>query len=354
MSMYDDVYIRKNLNDQGEVPATGAYTNSPDIIVSGTMPINHPDQYAKDTWGSDPGVNPVANANNYIYVRGKNLAPGAQSGKMALYFTKASLIMYPSIWLKNQLKNSTGEALVPVEAKNNGDVVVTMDPFTWIPEMIGGDHFCLVGMVGTNAHPMPKPTSDNMRDLATYLCNNPNIAWHNVNVVDNGVDFAVNLNYEQGNIGGTMYVFVECTACPDGAQVSFASGTPLPDGTYVKQDWINIVGCNPATKKHFITGATFEIPANWKSNITYNYKSNGKAPLPGEDWAVEVKVAFYQAPAGLNSELRALADNSDHAKAQAIAVHNTLMATNEKNGSDSISGPGRFVGIGSHKTLGKK
>ena len=105
MKLYNDIFIRKNLTDQGVVPATGAYTNTPDIIVSGNMPINNPVQYAKDTWEKNPGINPIANSQNYIYVRGKNLAPKKQSGHMALYYTKATLIMYPNQWLNNTLKN---------------------------------------------------------------------------------------------------------------------------------------------------------------------------------------------------------------------------------------------------------
>ena len=218
--------------------------------------------------------------------------------------------------------------------------------------MIKNDHFCLVGMVDTKEHPMPKPTTDNMKDLATFIYNHPNMAWHNVCIVDNGVNFSVQIDYNQGTVDGLIYIFLECTACPDGSEVSFASGTPLADGTYVKQDWVEIKGCNPTTKQHFIVGATFNIPANWETNITYNYKNNGKAPLSGENWNIELKAAFYTPKSELTTELLSLADNSDHAITQANNIHNILMSTgNEKNTS---VGPGKMIGIGSHKTQGKQ
>jgi len=352
MPQYDDILIRKNLDDQGIVPASGGYTSSPDIIPVGMMPINDPQGFAERTWTQDPGVDLTANAQNYIYMRGKNLAPGAEDGKMALYYTKASLLLYPSLWLKNQLKTSSGNTQAPVKANNSGDIVVTHEPFSWIPQLIENDHYCMVGMVGTNTHPMPNPTSETMQDLAKFLLNNPNVGWRNVRIVDNGVDFATSVDYEQGDVGGVMYVFIECAASPDGAEISFASGTPLPDSTYVKMDWTPIKGCDPAVKKHFILGATFNIPAGWQSSITYNYKSHGKNPLPGEDWAIDIRVAFYQNSSANGDELLSFADHSDHALAQAKTVYQTMMSTaNDATAANAIT-PGRFIPLGSHTTKG--
>lgn len=351
-TMYDDIYLRKNLYDNGSVPSGGDYYWSPDIITSGQFPINDIKKYAKDTWMQDVGVNSVARATNYVYVRGKNLKQERQHGKVSLYYSKASLIMYPSNWIKNPLKNSKGEDCVPVEGDPN-EIVVTEDPFTWTPEMLSDNHYCFVAMVDTGDHKKPVPTSDNMRDLATFLYNNPNVAWRNVNVVDNGVDFSVPVDYSQGSEPGRMYIFVECSACPDGSEVSFTSGTPLPNGECIKHEWTNIAGCNPAIKKHIIVGATFDIPANFKTTIAYNYKSNGKSPLPGEDWSIGLKAAFYQDPSGLTRELDALADNSEHAKSQAKAVYNKLRCLEGSRNNETVT-PGKFIGIGSHLTIGKK
>jgi len=352
-TLYNDIYLRKNLDDKGVVPSSGGYYTSPDIIVSGDLPINNIRDYAKTKWAEDVGVDAVANATNYIYVRGKNLKTDKQNGEIALYYTKASLIMYPSIWINNQLKNSSGELLIPVSGEAD-EVIVTEDPFTWIPEMLNNDHFCLVAMVNTADHKMPTPTSDNMQDLATFLYNNPNVAWRNVTVVDNGVDFSTNVQYNQGDVGGKMYIFAECSACPDGAEISFSSGKPLADGSYINHEWTAINGCNPATKKHIIVGSTFDIPANWDSNIVYNYKSNGKSPLTGEDWGIKINVAFYQDSNSLTNELEALADTSDHAKAAAMNVHKTLMSLQGNEKLAATISPGKFIGIGSHSTIGKK
>jgi len=76
-------------------------------MVHSLITKNSQRDYAKTTWTKDIGVNTVANATNYIYVRGKNLKTDKQDGEIALYYTKASLIMYPSIWIHNQLKNSS-------------------------------------------------------------------------------------------------------------------------------------------------------------------------------------------------------------------------------------------------------
>lgn len=354
-TLYDDIYIRKSLSDQGLVPAdaSAGYCNSPDIVPTGTQPLSDV-SVLKDNWNKDIGKDIVKNGQNYIYLRGKNLAAGAESGNFSLYYTPASLIMYPFKWLENRLETSGGSTTSAVAAEASGEIVYTKDPFTWITGgPAAGDHFCLVGMVETPQHAAPVPSVKDMKDMAQWLLNNPNVAWRNVAVVDQGIDFAMPVEYDQGAQGGVMYVFLDCTELPVGAEISFGSGTPLGDGSYVALDWTTVprVPNNPGATVNpsFTAGAKFNIGAGWDSTITYNYRSNGH--VPGDNFKIELKVAFYQEGGAQLQALLPLADESAHAQRHAREVHALLSYAAHPA---AAIGPGKFIGIGSHRTLMKR
>ena len=92
--LYNDMYIRDNLSDIVQVPATGGASRSPDIIPAGPMPTTDPQEtYGPSRWLTDPGKNIQANQFNYIYVRAMNLAMGTGQGSIYLYYCKASLLL---------------------------------------------------------------------------------------------------------------------------------------------------------------------------------------------------------------------------------------------------------------------
>jgi hypothetical protein len=287
-NQYTDIFLRENLADTGTVPAPPPMAQSPDIIPSGLSPVSDPGSFFSKNYNQDVGQNLIANAQNYIYMRGKNLMNGPETGTLSLYYSPASLILYPSMWQKNKLSTSSGVTAVPVSAQNLGDIVVGADPFAWTPQMPSpGDHFCLIGQVVTPSNPNPIPATGAISDFSKWVAENRGIGWRNVVVVDTGSPtITQSVPYAQGTEAGGMYVAIQGKGIPAGAQVSFSCGTPGPNP---------LINMKPytATGTDFLVGIPTNIPANFSSSISYSYYANNTTPLPG--WSLSISV-FYFAP----------------------------------------------------------
>lgn len=286
MSTYNDLFLRDNLSSTGEVPGQGTISTSPDLIPYGTSPVNDPVDFFTDNYGSDVGQDLIANAQNYLYMRAKNLSDSATTGSFYLYYSKASLLLYPSQWQNNALSTSSGSNSVPIPSTAAGAIAVGADPFTWQPQMINDDHYCLIGRIVTDAHPNPIPATGSIDDFAKYIAGNPGMGWRNVKVIDSGSPtFTMPVQYNQGSTSGTMSIIMTCTNVPAGAQVAFSCGTPGPNPV------INLPQTQVTNASSFIAGVTSVIPANWNSTITYSYWANGTNPPAG--WNITLMVVYF-------------------------------------------------------------
>lgn len=173
------IMMRKALGDTGAIPYPGsAWWSSPDIIPSGTTPVSNPQTFFTQNWNSDVGQNIKASQTNYIYVRGKNLFPGPESGTIALYWADAGVSLNPSQWGNQPVPT----APAAVTAANSNDIVVGQTAFTWSPALPpAGSHYCLIARVATPYFPNPTP-SDSTWSTAWFLAN-PAFAWRNVGTV---------------------------------------------------------------------------------------------------------------------------------------------------------------------------
>lgn len=283
--LYNDLFLRANLNDSGAIPAAGPLSTSPDIIPYGNAPVTDPQDFFSANYGSDVGKDLIANTANYLYMRVKNLNAGNVNGNLSLYYSKASLLLYPSLWKENILSTSDGNTSVPIQSAASGIVTVGTDPFTWSPQMIQGDHYCLIGRVVTPAHPNPVPDTGSIQDFAAYISNNRAMGWRNVTVVDNGSPtFSTSVDYMQGTQASTMLILLTTTNIPIGAEVGFSCGTPGP------QPIINLPKSKVTDPSSFIIGISSLVPAGWESSITYSYWANGTTPLPG--WSIGLKIVY--------------------------------------------------------------
>jgi hypothetical protein len=336
MANYNDLFLRDNTSDTGSIPANPPVSTSPDIIPYGTSPVTDPTTFFTGNYGSDVGQDLIANAQNYLYMRAKNLAAGAESGTVSLYYSKASLLLYPSLWQSNILQTSDGATSVPISASTTGAIAVATNPFTWVPQAISGDHYCLIGRIVTATNPNPIPATGNIQDFATYIANNRGMGWRNVAITTAGSPtFTQNVNYDQGTQGGAMSVLITCTNVPVGAQVSFSSGTPGPTPP------VNLPQTTVTNAGSFIAGVSTTIPANWTSNISYSYWANGTTPLPG--WSIALSVVYF-VPGG----------NSLYKLGKTFAQ----LGLKEEEHLPAIQsqigiGPVRGIIVGGHKTIGQ-
>ncbi|WP_224242432.1 hypothetical protein [Hyalangium gracile] len=288
MVTYNDLFFRTNLSDAGQLPSLPPAYTSPDIIPSGMNPISEPDRYFVGNYGQDVGQDIINQANNYIYLRARNFASGPQSGLMSLYYTKASLLLYPSQWQSNQLKTSDGRTQVAVTNVSPNAIAVATDPFVWNPPALGsGDHFCLISQVVTNEHPNPIPPTGSVNDLTQFIIENPGFGWRNVSLTDAGAPtFTTPVGYQQGSDGGQMLFLLECKNVPAGASVAFSSGTPGPDPLIDLQKTTV-----PANNGSWATGIISTVPANFETTISYSYWANGTTPAPG--WSITLTVQNF-------------------------------------------------------------
>src|SRR5688572_25878488 len=277
MGNYNDIYMRAYLGDPGNVPRSSAYplSASPDLIPYGTSPAD-PSTFLTDaSWGQAYNATLVVRQSNYLYMRAQNLGSQATTGTFSLYYSQASLLLWPSVWSGNQLKTQTGANTQDVLI-NPGQKGVTPSAFVWQPASPPpGDHYCLVGMVSTPNHPATPPPDGNIQNFASWIAQNGSFAWHNVSVTDSGSPtWTKSINYDQGGTTEDIYFQVICKNVPVGSKVAFSSGTAGPNPP------INLPPTTVTNGSSFIAGMQTSVPGTFVSDISYSYWAASSSPPP--------------------------------------------------------------------------
>lgn len=290
MTQYNGILIRQNLQDTGSVPRTGGWTACPDLIPYGTEPVQKPTDFFSGNYNQDVGNALVAKAENYIYVRGKNLTDSPLTGTARVFYAPQSLFLYPSQWLQNTMTTMNGSetsdiVTVPTDGIGvtpvapNG-IGVTVDPFTWVPSDIN-EHHCLITIVSTPDHPyetqVPGDNITSLNDLAAWIAKTGGSGWHNIQITTAGAPtFTNSTHYPPSSTPEKVMFTLTAENVPVGAEVAFSCGKPLPDGTY-----INLPKTTVTKNTQFQVSLTYPVPAGWESDISYSYYENGKGKLPG-------------------------------------------------------------------------
>jgi hypothetical protein len=286
---WDDLQFRHFIGDTGKYPTSGVLSASPDIVPLGPNPVADP-QYMIDggNWTTDLGGSTYASEPNFIYLRGQNLSASTASGKLYLYYSPASLLLWPTDpldpakgWSKRPLRTDRGGQWIDVSAEA-GQRFCTLEPFRWIPEPIYNDHYCMIARVVTERHPNEIPAVGTLKDFAAYISQHPNMAWRNVVTINPSSPVTTRtVNYSQGSEGGVVYINLNCKYVPDGSAVSFNSGTPGPKPLIHKPKTDVRNEIDEDGVPHFTLTVRTEIPADWTSDISYTWYSQNKTPLPG-------------------------------------------------------------------------
>ena len=311
-TQWTDLLLRKALDDTGQVPYPGSsWTASPDIIPNGTAVVGNPQAtFGGSNYGTDQGQATVFEQTNYFYMRAKNLNTAAETGSLYLYYCPQNLFLFPSLWNENQLKTSSGKDSVAVSAAKPNDIVVTPEPFTYVPT--SQIHSCLIGRVVTplNPNPLPQdgdfPTFD---DLATYIMDHPNMCWRNVTLVDNGVPtftntFSLDTTSLPAGTTGQFLIGISFDNLSVGSKLAFSAGTPIPSGP--DQGKVIQLTQTAVSQNNGSLGTSYlTIPAGYKTAVSFSYWAN---PPVQSNW----KVQFYAI----------LVTNPSHALAKrAMPVH---------------------------------
>jgi hypothetical protein len=277
-TQWSDLLIRKALDDSGKVPYQGGtWTNSPDIIPTGTQVVANPAQaFGASTYNQDLGKPTVQYQPNYFYVRAKNLSSGAQTGQIYLYYCPQNLFLFPSLWTSNQLKTSSGKDNVAVSAAKNGDVAVVGEPFTFLPT--SDVHSCLIARVTTPTNPNPLPNDGDFQDfnaLGQYVMNHPNVGWRNVVLVSANIPtftnyFTIDTTPMAPNSNGLFLIGISYSNLTVGSQLAFSAGTPIPSGPDAGKV-IQLVQTAVTQSDGSLGTSYLTIPAGWKTQVSFSY-----------------------------------------------------------------------------------
>jgi len=180
LNVAPDLYFRDSVGHTGD-PTSSLVFMSPDIIVRQER-VSIPD----DAFGSGSGtenhpalsdhVDPAQD--QFLYVRVLNR--GGRTAKAAtvdLYWAPSATLITPNLW---QPIGSATLADVPT-----GHVFTVSPAVRWASADIPAPgHYCFVAVVCTDLDPRPGPsTFCTLNDFITYVRNNNNIGWRNLNVV---------------------------------------------------------------------------------------------------------------------------------------------------------------------------
>lgn len=298
MSTYNGIFLRSKVGQENIIPRPGALSNSPDIIPYGIEPVSDPQAFFKNNYDQDVGRVLKAEQTNYIYLRGKNFSSSkidnnAEDGtEPQLFWTKASVLSYPSKWTELTQTPSRDPVSMVAEA---GEVGVMSEPLIWVPDNISADHYCMIARVPSPGYDNSIPDTLQISDFAGWVAKSGGIAWRNISVQNADVLTLTKeeMYYEQGKEGGQIQFTIICENVPVGSTVSFSAGAPGPDPA-IKLD-PTIVSTGPS----FTTGIVSNVPANYVSDIYFNLQ----APEGVKDLA-NAKVSIQAAyPTNVNSDL---------------------------------------------------
>jgi hypothetical protein len=293
---WNDVYMRDNFNDSGQVPCPDpGWTSSPDIIPNGVNLLPDPVTYLKDNWNKDVGKSTVLNQQNYFYVRGKNLFNGAQEGTFKVYYCPQHLFLFPSLWSEAQLKTSSGNDSVSASVQKEGDLVIPNEPFT-LPPSASTEHHCMIAQVITTEHPNPLPAAGSIADmnaLAKFILDHPNWVWRNITLVQGDIPtFTHYFGLESGTKDSQIMFQLECKNVTPGSFVAFSCGTPIPSGP--DKGTLIELAKTEVTQPNIAMGTiTLNIPKNFNTKISYSYWA--KTPVQ-QGWKVSFKAFVIQNP----------------------------------------------------------
>lgn len=287
MTKWNDVYFRANQNDNGSYPNEGCQSSCFDIITR-QDPLIDPLVLTGNDWNKNESQDLNARMNNYIYVRGSNLAEKKQTGKVYLYYSPANLLLYPSLWQNNIIKVGGQKDYFEFSAEKNEKFVCfdnMQGCFSWKPQMIMNDHYCLISRAVTADHPAPIPTTTNVIDFGKFISTNRSYGWRNVTVTDrNCADFSQSIFYDHGETPHTMHFILSCKDLPVGAEVALDCSEPgaVPP---IHMNRTKI------TSQNQDLGIICNVPGGFKGEITYYYWANGK--IPGDNFEINLHCVIF-------------------------------------------------------------
>src|SRR5437588_2175364 len=174
--MYDDLYIRDELADDGSYP-NGLGGGCPDMVPRQVAWPGDVRKLLIDKYGEDLGQNVVIGKDNFLYGRVKNLHKtewrgGDPESSLNVYFMEISTYLHPEIWMNNRI------ASFPLPSIGPGRIEAAGSSSRWSPGALKTPypHHCLVGQVVTRQHKNEIPKTSDFEEFWRWVRGNPAIA----------------------------------------------------------------------------------------------------------------------------------------------------------------------------------
>lgn len=271
------ILIRSSLTDTGELPRSGDVSNSPDVIPYQTV-VEDPISFFIGNYDENVNQELEATIDNFIYARGKSLASTLQQGDIYMYYSLDSKLNDPSSWMKNQLQTKDGKGFASVSAQSEGNIVVTLSPFVWMPpDPQDGDTYSLIGVI------VPKGTKPSFNKLLfnfeKYVEEHNTIGWTKVTIKKPTPPplpdrkWKTTFAYSQGATARQMNFALQCKNIPSGSYITFASDNPNGPNPPIFLDKTKVSDPNGSY------GIASQVPADYKCNISFEFLYKGTAPV---------------------------------------------------------------------------
>lgn len=280
---YEGIFIRDYVGETPESKGT-SWTNSPDIICTGTTPISDIksliDQNNYDQGLPDDNKQTPLQYNN-VYVRGKNYKNGAQTSTIYLYYVDTSIVLWPQNWKSLGIMNSGEERnWITVAAKRLNDLVAGNPPFLWKPPR-ENIHYCLVAWAKNGADQGTPPdlySIGSVPDMANFILTHPNVGWKNTIEVDGTQPTIENTCPIIGaQHSGKLNIGVQLDGLPDDGYIEFSVAGPDKENT-IDFKKTNIGSCGKLAITVQVTW-----PSNFNSSLIFKYWKGATTPPAGSN-----------------------------------------------------------------------
>jgi hypothetical protein len=283
---YSGLFLRHYMGDKPGLPASGQnMSNSPDIIIEGTKPVEPSTLETPESYATEPPDTLIVGSErtNYVYVRGLNATTGPLKGRFWLWYAEPNMLLWPQDWLDGFHVKGAPQNYVEVDATGPNQIVVK-EAFELVAPKLPQDHYCMVAIAENP--PLLEPAAPpfpgyflSAGEFAAWIQANPNAAWRNtIDQPQDAASWSYTSPVKGPKEGGELGVGVKCKGMPVGSQYEFN----LPGGTTKAGEPYAGVNSGKRTVVHSgeIEAETVTWPGEVVAGLAITWWANGQPPPP--------------------------------------------------------------------------
>lgn len=231
---YQGLYLRHYL---GQTPdgrsSSQAWTDSPDIILTGTQPAVDPTIFTTRESYAREQPNTVDNDQlNYVYLRGLNTTAGRLDARLWLYWAQSNAVLWPQDWKPGGIFVNDPEKpqnWIDVTGLDPNAIGVSTPVFHWQANSpVAGAHFCMIAFAENPPlslpprSPKPAGSMGSWDQLAAFVQAHPNMAWRNtIDVSGAGPTWTQTAPLDGAEDGGEFQVGLKFKDMPTDGWIAF-------------------------------------------------------------------------------------------------------------------------------------